>query len=41
MEEAVMIANVNIQARFVVAAVVAVALNALIVWGSVAAALVH
>lgn len=36
-----MIADVSIQARFVAAAAVAVAVNVLIVWGCVAAALVH
>jgi hypothetical protein len=41
MEEAVMIADVTIQARFVAAAAMAVALNVLIVWGCLAAALVH
>ncbi len=36
-----MIADVTIQARFVAAAALAVVLNVLIVWGCIAAALVH
>jgi hypothetical protein len=40
-KETAMIADVTIRPRFVAAAAMAVVVNVLIVWGCVAAALVH